>query len=357
MRIVFDVYELTPGQGKSIGIYNYAKYLLQALARNIEAGMEIIVFCNPLNVADFTVDHPAFSTRIFTSTSNKFSRLLWFFLIASLKVRNVKANLYFSPKGFLPFGIKRLNPKIKTVVVTHDLIPLWYAEHYPGYFGRAEELFINYFISASAKSADKVVAISQATADDIEQRLGRKHDVTVVHNGIEIVPPGPKPFEEAYLFAMTSALPHKNSAGILAAYKAYRGLTDQPLPLFLCGVQDCSDEGVTILSKLDNSTLHAYYAYASLFIFLSRIEGFGFPPVEALAHGTPVICSNISSLREVSKNLANFVPLDEPELIGATIVKLLAQSDTESQRNERVNILKYYTWDSCAKKIIALFKN
>ena len=89
---------------------------------------------------------------------------------------------------------------------------------------------------SSAKSADRVIAISHATADDIGFRLGRTKDISVVHNGIPIAVPGSRPSEKPYIFAMASQFPHKNTEDLLAAYCAYRAQVESPLPLVICGI-------------------------------------------------------------------------------------------------------------------------
>ncbi len=358
MRIVFDAYELILGQGKSIGIYNYAKYLFKALIEIIDDTTEIYIICNATNISDFTCNHKAIKNIVIQDfIPGKFSRLIWFYGRAALTVKKLEADIYFSPKGFLPKGIRLVSPKTKTVVVIHDLIPLWYKEHYPSYFGRLEELFINHAIVTSAKFADRVIAISKATADEIALRCKRITGVSVVHNGIAFTKPGPRPYAKPYIFAMASQLPHKNADGILAAYRSYCHYVNSPLPLFICGISGLDEERVIFVKDLDNATLHAYYAHADVFVFLSLVEGFGFPPVEALSHGTPVICSDIPSLREIAKELATYVPPEQANTVGKKIAELLSQDISIDKKNARINILNKYTWNSCAIGILKAITN
>jgi len=358
MRIVFDAYELVPGQGKSIGIYIYAKNLLKALVQQLDddTDTEIIVLANAGNIADFSYSHKNVKVEIIGVVPGKLKRIGWLFGGAALRLKNLKADVYFSPKGFLPKALKFFSPGIKTVLVIHDLIPLWYKEHYPGQFGWLEELFINTSIVSSAKTADSVIAISQATADDIAQRLGRTSGVSVVYNGVAITQPGPRPFAQPYLFAIASTLPHKNAAGVLAAYQAYRQCSQAPLQLILCGIAEPNQEGVIAIKRLDEPSLHSYYEYAELFIFLSLAEGFGFPPVEALGHGTPVICSDIPVLQEVSKGLANYVPANEPQQVAKKIVEVLTQENTEAMKVVRKAILAEFSWSACAGGVLRVIR-
>jgi glycosyltransferase involved in cell wall biosynthesis len=348
MKIVFDVYELVLGQGKSIGIYNYSKYLLHALAQIIDKGTEIIVLCNELNVLDFRVDHPAITTHVvFFKRPDKLSRILWFLGGAAFIARKYEANVYFSPKGFLPLGLKLLIPKIKNIIVVHDLIPLWYSDHFPGYFGRLEELYINTALMSGIKRADKVIAISKATADDIISRIGGSVDIRIVHNGLTIYPPEKQPLAYPYIFAMTSHHPHKNAKIILEAYEIYRSLVNYPLPIVICGIEHTNQDGVQSIKGLSNTDLHTYYAYARLFVFLSLTEGFGFPPLEALAHGTPVLCSDIAALKEIAKDHVNYVDPSNAELVAKRMAELLDDS-TQPKKNA----VNEYSWALCAKGVL-----
>ena len=73
------------------------------------------------------------------------------------------------------------------------------------------------------------------------------------------------------------------------------------LPLALCGADDVQQDGVLALGRVSDEVLGALYAHADLFVFLSLIEGFGYPPIEALRAGTPVVCSTLdASCRAVS---------------------------------------------------------
>jgi len=358
LRIVFDTYELIPGQGKSIGIYNYAKYLLKALIQVVDDKTEIFVICNCSNISDFTYDHNAVTNVVISGgTPGKISRMIWSYGRAAMIIKRLGADVYFSPKGFLPKGINLLSPWTQTVVVIHDLIPLWYAEHYPGYFGWLEELVVNHSIISTVKFADKLIAISQATADDIAFRLGRTKGISVVHNGFSITEPGPRPVDNPYIFAMASQLPHKNADGLLAAYRAYRALENSPLTLVICGISELNQPGVVAVKDLDDTSLHAYYAYADLFVFLSLIEGFGYPPLEALAHGTPVICSDIPSLRETTKGFANYVPPTQAEVVGKKMATLLSQNTPVGIKKERMTIIHKYNWRSCANDVLGVIKN
>lgn len=354
LRVLFDAYELAPDSGKSLGIYNYAKNLFHALADFSGESVEFVVVCNGACVSDFNVRHPRVNVKIKSkSAPGKIARQVWMRVGAALEVRRQRADIYFSPKGFLPNGLRIFSPHARSVVVIHDLIPLWYAEHFPGYFGWLEELVVNRSLVQSAISADRVVAISKATATDIRNRLGRTEGVMVVHNGVPITAPGNSPLSEPFIFAITSSLPHKNSTGILDAYRHYRSLVKNPLPLILCGADSRGEAGVYALRGLSDADLHGCYANARLFLFFSRIEGFGFPPVESMTHGTPVLCSDIPSLREVTNGYAHYVSPDDSRRAAVRMAELLAEPVPD--KLEIAKLVAGYSWESCAKGVLNIF--
>ncbi|MDP2267127.1 MAG: glycosyltransferase family 1 protein [Thiobacillus sp.] len=356
MRVLFDAFELAPGAGKSIGIYNYALNLFRALLQQLPSDIELVVVCNPACAADFDPGiHPRVR-RIVLGTRNpgRVVRQLWLRWGALREVRRNKADTYFSPKGFLPGFVGRVRG-VRTVVVLHDLIPLWYAEHHSGFFGFLEERLVNGGLRRTARKADRIVAISRATADDIASRTKRTRDVSVVHNGLPLVAPGPRLLTGDYLFAITSSLPHKNATGVLAAYRAYRLLVSVPLPLLVCGIADPGLEGVHAVRGLSDAELHSCYAHARAFLFLSRIEGFGFPPLEAMTHGVPVVCADVSALREVTQGAAVLVDPDDAVGAGAA----LRDMATDSPERERVvklgqSVVASYSWERCARGVLAV---
>lgn len=356
LRILFDAYELAPGAGKSIGIYNYAKNLLLELARAGDQSVQIIVACNTACASDFQFWQKNVRVEIIGSGApGKLARLLWLGGGAARQVRKQCADVYFSPKGFLPVGITMLSPKAKSVVVIHDLIPLWYADHFPGYFGWLAELVVNRALIRSACKANRIIAISQATASDIQTRLGRSKGVIVVHNGVPVCAPGDAPVEGPYIFAVSSSLPHKNAACLIEAYQKYRMLAKEPLPLVLCGVAQPKVDGIHAVRGLSDAEIHGCYAHARLFVFLSRIEGFGFPPLEAMVHGTEVLCSDIPALREVTHGAASYAPTDEPQAVCTKLLEILDRPAAD--RDQISKMVKEFSWENCAKGVLAVLQD
>lgn len=343
--------------GKSIGIYNYALNLFKALSALPQRGFELHLTCNGGSFDDFDPQAAdgCYRHRVLESaTPTALQRQCWMRWGAARTVRALGAEVYFTPKGFLP-GWVGSPSGFRTVAVVHDLIPLWYATHQPGYFSFLERVLVNGGLVRAARHADQLIAISQATADDIAHTVGRDiSTIDVIYNGVP--PPrgaAQRPVTGRYLFAVASALPHKNLAGVLALYRRYRAMVSDPLPLVVCGgAEGLTAEGVTFVRGISDELLHAYYAHAEVFVFLSLIEGFGFPPLEAMQHGVPVLCSNIPSLREVTAGAACLVSPSDPDEGARALASLLTDPAERCVLAERGRgMAARYSWDDCARQV------
>lgn len=350
-RILLDVAELAPGLGKSVGIYNYARLLVSHLAPLLEPDWELHLACNAGGRPDFELTLPQVKVHTVLATRHPsiLERQRWMRFGAQAFARKIGANVYMTPKGFLP-GVWGQPMGLTTVAVLHDLIPLWYATHHPAQFSALERWVVNNGLLRTARYADHLIAISGATADDVAARVHRSGPgLTVVHNGVPHVVPRPvSPRSGAYLFAMTSTLPHKNPSGLIAAYRCYRSRTADPLPLVVCGGKDLDEPGVEVVRGLDEETLHTYYAHAAAFLFLPLIEGFGFPPLEAMSHGTPVVCSDIPVLREVTLGEAALAAPCDPDAVANALTRILASEREVNRAEARRAVVARFSWEACA---------
>lgn len=328
MKLVIDCFKQVKGVGKSIGIYNLARHLVWELASDhlsrSNAQNEIIVLGNAYNKKDFDVAGVTFM-EIKKNPLNKLTCIKWELFDVSLLAKKLGADKVLFPRGYAS-----MIHLTKEYVIIHDMIPFYYHEHFKGYFNRLENFYIMWRLKASAKHADRVITISEASKRDILKYAHTDEKrITVIYNGY--TPIKKQAYEKAgsdYIVAMTSRLPHKNAAGIVRAYAAYRRIAENPLPLTIIGtpcepsyVPEGEPEGITWIGYVEkDEDLHRLVHNAKAFLFLSLAEGFGFPPVEAMQLETPVVCSYASSLPEVVGDAAVLVfPNDENQTARALI--------------------------------------
>lgn len=336
MKLVIDCFKQVKGAGKSIGIYNLARHLVRELAENHCSGKnarnEIIVLGNSYNKEDFDVAGVTF-IEIQKNPLNKLVCIKWELFDVSVLAKKLGADKVLFPRGYA--SMLHLT---KEYVIIHDMIPFYYNEHYKGYFNRLENFYIMWRLKASARHADKVITISEASKQDV-MRYSHIDDkrITVIYNGytqieqVQLLKKKEHAKEDCnYIVAMTSKLPHKNAQGIADAYACYCRTASNPLPLTVIGTDGANIKGIdgdrgkiTWIGYVEkDEDLHRMIHNAQAFLFLSLAEGFGFPPIEAMQLETPVICSNISSLPEVAGDAAVLVNPQNAKEVAQALIKV-----------------------------------
>ncbi len=367
MILVIDAYKLVKGAGKSIGIYNLTKSLVEYLgAENVRRHMEqtIVVLGNGYNRRDMERE----GVQFVSVPGNPLSRLsftTWELFRVKRYLRRYQADRVLFPRGYRPLVYHG-----DDTIIVHDLIPFWYDEHEKGYLNRVENAYIMNRLKASIRRAAQVITISDYSRDAIEKLVpGSLRRIRRIYNGINDIEPwdekaGDTFSEGNYIAAVTSRMPHKNAAGILAAYSSYVRLCSEravtPLDLHVVGIGDAApyaaqgiltDEAaahVQCRSYLaEYSDLCRMIAHARLFLFLSLVEGFGFPPLEAMQLDTPVVCSDRTSLQEVVSDAGVLVDPEDPGQAAEAMLSL--QNDPERcetlVKRGRQNIRRF-SWDS-----------
>ncbi len=321
MRIVIDCFKLVKGAGKSIGIYNVALNLVKGLVQekhrinNIKINnCELIVLGNSFNKEDFKINGVRFIEITNYNPFNKTHCIIWE-LFSVIKVcKCLDADKVFFPRGYCAL----LHP-IEDIILIHDLIPFYYDRNFPGVFNKLENAYIMKRLKMSARSCRKIITISNSSKQDILDYCSVDEDkITVIYNACsevsynEIKEKQDKP----YICAITSELPHKNAKGIIESYKRYCEISSNPLNMVIIGLKDILsydlpqeiNNRITCYKFIkEDKELYRVIANSKMFLFLSLTEGFGLPPIEAMQLNVPVICSNTSSLPEVTGGAAVLV--------------------------------------------------
>lgn len=363
MILVVDCFKLVRGAGKSIGIYNLALNLVRNLVEE-KAGTKdseikqcrIVVLGNAYNEEEFNIPGVEF-VCIEHDPLNKLRCIWWELFEVSFAARKYHADKMIHPRGYAP-----ILKMTKEYIVVHDMIPFYYDKHYKGYFNRLENFYIMWRLKASIRSCDRVITISEASCKDILNRVKvPKSKISVIYNGYNKITELPECVDKSnYIIAVTSKLPHKNAKGIIEAYEVYFKQCEHPLQLRIIGIRDVEQYALEPQAKENikcyqyiesNEEMHRMIAEAKIFLFLSLIEGFGFPPVEAMQLGTPVVCSKMSSLPEVVGDAAILVDPCEPDEVADALVKL--QNDANKQQELIVkgyHNVERFSWDKTANK-------
>ena len=250
----------------------------------------------------------------------------------------------------VPYPTPLGRPRCPRLVTCHDLVPLAFPAEY-GRWQSGGAAGRRWLDTRRYRSADHLIAISRATADDLMTLLGiEARRISVVHNGIDLQQWNADPGQNdaavlarhglergSYLAYAGDADWRKNRDGMLAALALARATgPGKALCLVWAGslsadkrtrlLEQARVEGVgravVLTGFVPDDDLRALYRNALGLLFVSRAEGFGFPVVEGMACGCPVITSNRSSMAELAEGAALLVDPERPAEIARAIVRL-----------------------------------
>lgn len=273
----------------------------------------------------------------------------------SFQLYRRQPQVYFSP-GFNP----PLVSPCPFVFTIHDLIHL----RVPQEVSPAKQLYYKAVVRPAARRAYRVLTVSEYSRREIlEWARLPEHRVTVVGNGVSTAysPEGPRHQPGyPYLLYVGNRKPHKNLGRLFRAFAA-SGLA-RDVRLVLSGPLDAEthnlarslgiEGGVVFAGLIPEEELPAYYRGATALVFPSLYEGFGLPPLEAMASGTPVLTSNTTSLPEVVGDAAVTVdPLDIDQM-AARLRELVEDTALRAVLRERgLERARLFSWEKTAEAV------
>jgi len=273
------------------------------------------------------------------------------------------------------------------VMTVHDVLEFMYRAHNGSGLRRSMHFQLTRRV---LKGAVKIFAVSQFTKNEIQQLFVIPSErIEVVYNAIDerflrghATEADRQMMVNRYLVTYPFVLyagaisPHKNLVRIIEAFSALKTELDKEqkfpdLKLIIIGddlsghpdlrrtvVRSGVQHDVRFLGFVPIEVLRVFYDNAKVFIFPSLYEGFGLPPLEAMAHGTPVVTSNISSLPEVTGNAAVLVnPENVFEIMRALHRVLVDQALRDKMKEAGYDQAKRFSWDSSAQQILAVYRS
>jgi glycosyltransferase involved in cell wall biosynthesis len=284
-------------------------------------------------------------------------------------------DLFWSPLMTLPLASRV--KALPSVVTIHDLTALLYPETHTA----KVRWSILPFLERSLDRARRIVAVSRATAADLAFHFPASSPrVRVVYEGIE---PSFAPASrgkvaairqelgapEGYILYVGTLEPRKNVDVLLSAWEVLRREKPEIPPLLLAGGSGWQSErllariaaldprGVRYLGRVGQERLVRLFQGALAFAYPSLYEGFGLPPLEALACGVPTVVSDASSLPEVVGKAALTVPAHDVEALAAALRKILLEPAIAAELSRR-GILRAadFRWDQAAREMAAVFE-
>lgn len=269
--------------------------------------------------------------------------------------------------------------RIPSVFTLHDLIPLERpAAHLP-----LNRWYLQLMLPRFLRRADAIICVSQHTKNDAVRFFqGIESKIHVIPEGVNSsFRPVQDPealaevrarydLPERFILFVGTIEPRKNLETLWEAYRALRseGRTEKLVVVgrkgwlyqpTLARLRDLGLEDEVLFSGyVSNSDLPAIYALAKCFVFPSLYEGFGLPPLEAMACGCPVVCSNSSSLPEVCGDAAILIPPTDASALTSALRRLLEDAALRDDlRTRGLQQAARFTWEEAARKTLEVYRS
>ena len=325
------------------GSETYARELVRALAR--VGRLEYRVFA-PSIAADAVDGLPGTTVSSYRASRSTPGRLLAMGLATAAPGRIRRELGTFEA---LHYPLTLAIPRGSGVPATTSILDLQH-ELFPEFFSRAERAYRRVAYRAAVRESRLVIAISEHVKETIVERLSVLPErVRTIPLGLDLeqLRPGDEA-REPFLLYPANGWPHKNHGRLLEAFALLR--RERPelqLVLTGSGLQQLPPaDGVEVRGHVPRDELVQLYRTASTLVFPSLYEGFGLPPLEAMACGCPVAASNAGALPEVLGDAARTFDPADPAAIAEAVVAVL---DNPAPLVERgLERARSFTWDECA---------
>jgi glycosyltransferase involved in cell wall biosynthesis len=361
---------------RDFGIGTYIRSLVHALS-NIDRENRYTLISGERDIRTLAGLPENFHSAVYSRNDNSALDHLTFPLLLD----GIGPDLVHIPLNRVPLLLMR-----PYVVTVHDMANLLFEEHR----SRARMQLRRFRFRRGLMRARRVIAVSEATKRDVENMMGvRPERIRRVYNA-----PDPGFYENGeqnseakrrileryqiqypYLLYAGNVRRHKNIPRLVEAFAVLRGqLVEHPvyknLHLVLIGdtisqypavrqsvIKSRVEPLVRFLGFVPFETLRCFYESAAAFVFPSRYEGFGLPPLEAMACGAPVVTSNVSSLPEVVGDAAVLVNPENVFDIARGIREALLDQTLRDEliRRGRIQAARF-SWDRTAREVLEIYR-
>jgi glycosyltransferase involved in cell wall biosynthesis len=352
------------------GIGTYIRNLLRHLGR-MDQQTEYVLLCRPDDVAGLKTLGENFRPVVESAGNYSIAEQI----TIPLALRREGVTLFHAPHYVLPALVP-----CRSVVTIHDCIHLMFPQYLPN---RLALRYAQTSIAMAARRATRILTVSESSKRDIlrfvatepekidviynayDERFGlepREEDVIRVRERYQL-------HDEFVLYA-GNVKPHKNLERLIEAFHRLhqRGLGH--LKLVMIGDDISKYAGlrravhahqlhkyVRFLGYLPEETLAVLYRLAGVFVFPSLYEGFGLPPLEAMASGTPVVTSNVSSLPEVAGDAAVLVDPLDPSAIADGIYRVLTDEHLRHDlRRKGLVRAAQFSWEASVRRVREIYE-
>jgi glycosyltransferase involved in cell wall biosynthesis len=364
VRIAIDARKL-----RDFGIGTYVRNLLRQLAR-LDEQTEYLLLCPARDAGIAQQLGPNFRAVVIEAEPYSFREQIE----VPSALRRIRPDVFHTPHYVLPPLVHR-----KSVVTIHDCIHLMFPQYLPSRFAYA---YARTFMWSAAHRAARILTVSEASKRDILRFFQIPDEkITVIHNAIDdrfgLAPPEEEVvrvreryqlYDEFVLYA-GNVKPHKNVERLIEAFHQLRAEGFDHLKLLIIGDEITKHatlrravhryrlhKYVRFLGFVPDQTLAVLYRLATVFVFPSLYEGFGLPPIEAMASGTPVVTSNVSSLPEVVGDAAVLIDPHDPAAIAEGIRRVLTSPTLRAELVAKgLARARQFSWEESVRRIREIY--
>src|SRR5918999_254853 len=354
MRVAIDARKL-----HDFGIGTYIRNLLRHLAR-IDRETEYVLLCRD---ADMVIPKQLGENfRAVRETSPNYS-LREQLHIPYVLIRE-RPDVFHAPHYVLPPAVP-----CRSVVTIHDTIHLAFPQYLPN---RGAYAYARSLMWAATKRSDRILTVSESSKRDIIHYFHIDPEkVVVVYNALDErfgIEPRPEEIaqvrerfqlDHGFVLYVGNIKPHKNLVRLIEAFDGLRREGFDDLKLLIIGDEISKwpalrravhrfklHKHVRFFGFQSDQTLASLYRLAAVFVFPSLYEGFGLPPLEAMASGTPVVTSNVSSLPEVAGDAAVLVDPYDVESIADGLRRVLTDPElAATMRRRGIERAREFSWE------------
>ncbi len=266
-----------------------------------------------------------------------------------LGLPRIDGDLVWGPHGTLPVTLRK-----PSVVTLHDFTSITM----PARHELSTILSFNLFIGRSLEMATRVAAVSREVAGEAIRGFGvAASKIEIVPNGVdEFFSPGDR-VEGDYVLFVGTLEPRKGLRDLVAAWSS---LPDPRPRLVLCGDRGWNTRiehrpGIEWTGYVSRQRLRELYRGAMLFVYPSRYEGFGIPPLEAMACGAPVIATRTGAIPEYAGDAALLVDPGDAEALREAMLRIIRDRSLRDElRSRAVERASHYRWEASARTMTEL---
>lgn len=375
MKIGIEATSAVVSQKAGVGYYTY--HLIRSMAQLSSVAHTYTLYLRyPVSDVSRFFDVDASTAKCFVPKTLKFP-YFWAQMRLPFELWRHPQEVYFFPASIIPLSYV---PE-KSVMTIHDVAFLFF----PEYFSSSLRRWLTLATEQGIQKARKIIVVSEATRQDLLAYYGiDAENVITIHHGVHemfhpleqhVIAPLQQKYrlETPYILCVGTLQRRKNIPRLIQAFYLLKEKYHLPHKLVLIGQKYADlpedeifatierlflDEEVIWTGYVPAQDLPALMNGAEAFVLPSLYEGFGMPLLEAMACGTPVACSNISSLPEVIGECGVLFDPYCVESIVDTLYQLLGDQDLRAELRARgLTRAASFSWSTCARKTLSVLES